>query len=370
MILKDLKLKNFRNINDVDIEFSNNFNIIYGKNGSGKTNLVESIYILALTKSFRTNKDDNLINNLEKDSNLFIEGTIQTKLDTKYKIMLNKSSKQLFIDNVLCSKVSDYISNINVILFNPEDVFLVNETPTERRRFINIELSKINKKYFQALAKYNKILKMRNSYLKIQKNKESISLNYLNVLTENLIKVGLEISDYRFQFIKDINLYLNEIYKKIFSYGNLEVRYESKYLNKTSKDILNDYNKVLDKEILYKKTLLGIHHDDFLFYLDDNLIKEYGSIGQQKNSILSFKLSEIEVLKKYELDKPILILDDLFSELDVDKIKNILSLLSNDLQIFITSTDKDKFNFIKDKDYKLFNVKEGKIVEEENGKQS
>ncbi|MFI3260779.1 MAG: DNA replication/repair protein RecF [bacterium] len=366
MKLKKLKITNFRTYSDLDINFSDCYNIIYGNNGEGKTNLVESIYFLAITKSFRANKDDLMIK--KNTDNLIVEGTVKTRFSTKYKILLNASKKEVFIDNSKCSSLSDYISNVNVILFHPDDVFLIKDSPNERRKLINIEISKIYNEYLVILNKYNKVLKMRNSYIKSYKNGNNFSKEYLDILTNNLIENGIKICNYRSEFIDEINKYLSDCYKKIFGYGNLEVKYISVFKNKNSADLIEFYNQNYEKEILNGKTNYGIHHDDIIFYLDGNKLKDWGSVGQHKNSILSFKLAEIEMLKKQKKESPILILDDLFSELDNEKIDNILKLINKDLQIFITTTDINKFKFEKIDDFKVFKIEKEKIMEENYGK--
>ncbi len=367
MELTNIKLNNFRNYEKLDLKFSKNYNIFYGNNGSGKTNLVEAIYLLALTKSFRVN-DDKLMIKLGENG-LLVEGKVKTKVNTRYKISIDKEGNKITtIDNGKSSLISDYISNINVILFNPEDVNLINNTPTERRKLLNIEISKMNKEYLLLLNTYNKILKHRNSYLKDASARKNLSIEYLDVLTSKLIEMGLKIRNYRETFIKDINNYISNIYKDIFGYGELKVTYVSEFLNKDAVKISENFAKNYKKELQFGKTLLGVHHDDIVFILDGVKLKDFGSVGQHKNSIIAFKLAEIEMIKKEKNENPILILDDLFSEIDSEKARNIIKILDNNIQVFITTTSIDNVVGLDIKKSKSFKVTKGKIEEERNGK--
>ncbi len=365
MELTNLKLTNFRSYDTLDIKFSNKYNIIYGNNGVGKTNLVEAIYLLALTKSFRVTNDKLMI---KKGKNrTVVEGKIKTKLNTSYKVIINKVSKKVEIDNNISDRISDYVSKINVILFNPEDVNLINESPGERRKLLNIEISKIYKEYLLLLTSYNKILKLRNSYLKEMLVKKSFKDEYLEILTIKLVEYGKKIYEFRKMFIEDINKYIGKIYKKIFSIGKLEVKYQSEF-SKSSEEINELFNNNYHKELDYGKTLFGVHHDDIIFFLDKNKMKDWGSVGQHKNSIIAFKLAEIEVIKELKGETPILILDDLFSEIDDEKIKNIIDLLDKNIQTFITTTSIRNFDTNKFDKYKIFKVENNKIKEEKHGK--
>jgi len=362
MEIGKLKILNFRNYSNIELEFSNTLNIIYGNNGMGKTNLVEAIYVLALTKSFRAIVDKNII---MKDKNITkVEGVVKTNTKNNYKVIITDEGKKVKINNNKVNKISDYISKIRVVLFNPDDLKIIKDTPSIRRKLLNISLSQINQNYLVYLNYYNKILKQRNSYLKQLFINGNSSTKYLDILTNNLIDYGLKISEERDNYIELINKNINDIYYKIAKKGLLEVKYVSDYKNKSKEDILNNYKKLYAKEMAMGKTLIGIHHDDIEFLLDKNKLKEWGSEGQLKNSIISFKLSEIEIIKNITNDYPILILDDLFSELDQEKINNILDLINKDIQTFITTTDLLKINQDILKNSKIFKVIGG-IIEEE-----
>ena len=342
MKITNLKLKNFRNHNELNLNFSDYKNIIIGNNGIGKTNIIEAIYYLALTKSFRTNNDEVLI----KDNEEFavIEATIIEKISNNYKIVINKQGKHIKIDNNSIRQISDYISKLNVILFTQEDMKLIKDNPSIHRRLINMELSQFNNEYLKLLSMYNKILKQRNTYLKNIYFNGNIPKDYLDVLTEKLIDIGLKIYNIRRKYVDEINNYIGNIYKKVVKKKNLQIRYISNYENKGKDELLKSYQKNYQKDINYGKTHLGIHIDDFLFYINDKLAKEYLSEGELKNAIIAFKLSEIKYCIKIKNRVPILILDDLFSELDNKKINSLIGNFKKNFQLIITTTDIDKVN--------------------------
>ena len=362
MEIRDLKLTNFRNYEKLDVTFNEHLNLIYGNNGMGKTNLVEAICVLALTRSFRPIVDKNLI---YKDKNVAkIEGNVKKEYTNNYKVIIESAGKKVKIDNNKVNKISDYISKINVVIFNPEDLKIVKDTPSIRRKNINIEISQISVSYLKNLNNYNKILKQRNAYLKTMSINGNTSTEYLDILTEKLVELGLKIYEERKKYYEYVNSYINDFYEKITGFTNLSVKYISDYDNKNMKEILNNYKKGLKKDLFIGKTSIGVHHDEIEFYLDDMNLKIYGSEGQQKNAIISLKLSEIEIIKKLKGDYPILILDDLFSELDVEKINNIIKLLNKEVQTFITTTNIENVSKKLINNCKVIRVSDGKIEEE------
>lgn len=339
MEIKDIKLLNFRNYEELKITFSSKTNIIYGKNGMGKTNLIEAIYMLAVTKSFRFGPEDVVI---KKGKNIAkVEGTIKDNITNNYKLIISNAGKRLKINNNRITKMSDYITRINVILFNPDDLKIIKDTPMTRRRLLNIEISGINSIYVTLLTSYNKVLKQRNYYLKALNKKNIYQNDFLIILTEQLIDIGLKIVEIRKKFIQNINSYISDIYFKITCKGQLSINYKSEFHGKTKEQLLNLYIKNISREINMGKTLFGPQHDDYEFIIDKEPVKEFSSVGEQKNSVIAFKLAEIKNIEHELHKKPILILDDLFSELDKEKINNILNLIDNELQTFITTTEID-----------------------------
>ncbi len=360
MKIIDLKLYNFRNYGTLLLDFSNKQNIIIGENGAGKTNIIEAIYVLAITKSFRGSLDRVLIKN--GNSEMFIEGTVKNKIKSKYKLALSDNGKIVSIDNNKIAKLSNYISKINVVLFTPEDTNVIKDSPTARRNMVNIEISQLENGYLHLLNEYNKVLKQRNAFLKLMYVNKLASPDYLWILTEKMIDLGLQISAYRQDFIDKINKYYDNINFDITRKKGLKVAYVSSYKNKNKEELMKRYKNYLDKDIIIGKTTIGIHHDDFIFSSNGNNLKDYGSEGEQKNAIVCFKLAEIELFIKDKGIYPILILDDLFSELDAKKINNILKKLNKNLQIFITTTDLKNINTKILNNCTVFSIKNEKVV--------
>lgn len=358
MQIRQLKLLNFRNYEKVLFIPNSKFNLIFGKNGMGKTNLVESIYVLALTRSFRSTVDKVIVMNNKEVTK--IEADVKRKRVDNFQIIINNNGKKVKINNNKIAKLSDYISNIGVVLFNPDDLRIIKDAPSTRRKSLNVDISQLNNNYLKYLNNYNKLLKQRNAYLK---NFSDDSSEYLESLTENLILYGLKVYSERKNIISSISEKIQSIFFDIMKKGFLKIKYVSDYDNKTKEEILSTYKKNLKKDLLLGKTDFGIHKDDYLFYLDDKLLKDYGSEGQQKNAIIAYKFAMISIYYEFNNDYPILILDDLFSELDSEKINNILKLIGENLQTFITTTEIDKVDEKILKESKKFFVENGLIKE-------
>lgn len=362
MKIDSLSLMNFRNYETLNISFGN-LNIIYGLNGSGKTNIVEAIYMLALTKSFRINNDKIMIKKGKIKAK--IKGNVLKKNDeNEFGVEISNDGKIVTINGEKQDKVSDYVSRINVILFNPSDTRLIDDAPSERRKMLNIEISQIYKEYLVVLTNYQRILKQRNFYIRGMYINGSYTSEYLDILTKKLVEYGKVICKYRQDFIDNINKYIKSNYEKIFGSGTLKIRYVSTFKNKSEDDLIKRFKDNYQKELSVGKTLEGIHHDDIMFILDNNNLKEWGSEGQRKNAIISFKLAEINVINEIKDYYPILILDDLFSELDKEKITNLLGMLDRNVQTFITTTDLKNISKKVIKDAKKIKVCDGAIEEE------
>ena len=362
MKIDSLSLMNFRNYETLNISFGN-LNIIYGLNGSGKTNIVEAIYMLALTKSFRINNDKIMMKKGKIKAK--IKGNVLKKNDeNEFGVEISNDGKIVAINGEKQDKVSDYVSKINVILFNPSDTRLIDDAPSERRKMLNIEISQIYKEYLVVLTNYQRILKQRNFYIRGMYINGSYTSEYLDILTKKLVEYGKVICKYRQDFIDNINKYIKSNYEKIFGSGTLKIRYVSTFKNKSEDDLIKRFKDNYQKELSVGKTLEGIHHDDIMFILDNNNLKEWGSEGQRKNAIISFKLAEINVINEIKGYYPILILDDLFSELDKEKITNLLGMLDRNVQTFITTTDLKNISKKVIKDAKKIKVCDGAIEEE------
>ncbi len=362
MQIQELKLLNFRNYNQLSVQFDKHLNILYGENGSGKTNLIESIYVLALTRSFKQVNDKILIKN---GTNLTrIEGIIQNKYKNTYRVVITNEGKKVKIDKTKITKISEYVSKINIVLFNPNDLKMIKDTPSIRRKYLNIAISQLHVDYLKLLGDYNKLLKIRNAYLKKMYLNGNSLQSYLQVLTEKLVDLGMEIYEQRRTYIEQMNGFITDIYEEITGKSNLYVKYISEYDHKSREDLLNLYHKNLKRDLLLGKTNIGIHHDDYVFLLEDFDLKDFGSEGQQKNAVISWKFSEISMLKENKGITPILILDDLLSELDLEKIKNILKFIEEDIQTFITTTEIEKLtSLLINKEYKKYHVVNGVLEE-------
>lgn len=347
MKIKNISINNFRNYEKLSLDFNDNINIFIGNNGEGKTNLLEAIYVLAVTKSHRSYIDKNLINEGKIYSK--IEGTIVKKDNNHYfEILINSKGKRVSIDKVPLKKISDYLSNFTAILFCPDDLELIKGSPSERRKFLNIEIGQLDNKYVIHLNEYNNLIKNRNEYLKTM-NIDNPNKEYLEVLNNQIIDKAIKIYEHRFDFISNIEKTMKEIYNKMTN-GVLSIKYiNTCELNnfdesKIRKILLEKLSNNLKKEIFLGSTQYGPHKDDFELYIDNKNVKDYGSQGQQRLSVLCIKISELEVFKSISGYYPILLLDDVFSELDIEKRNKMISLINNDIQVFITSTDIKNIN--------------------------
>ena len=360
MYLKRVELKNFRNYSSLKISFNKGINIIYGNNAQGKTNLLESIYVLALTNTFRNVYDTDLI---MKDRKFFnIKGILKnSKLDTTLNISYDNIKKRMILDDSEITKVSSYISVMNTILFTPDDLDIIKGPPLVRRKFLNTELSQLYSNYYILLSEYEKILKMRNDYIK----SGTLDINYYDIITSFLIEKDILIFKIRKKFIERINNYASEIFKNITGLSGFKIVYKP---NLDYSEYDYDKNKILevfkdkyDSEYKFLSTFYGVHKDDFEFYLGDSNLKLYGSQGQMRISVLTLKLSEIEIFKKWKNSTPILLLDDVFSEIDEIKNNNLLNYLSRDLQVIITAVSLNSFNKDILSKAKVFRIEYGKI---------
>ena len=376
MIIRKIKLVNFRNYKKAIINFNKKINIFIGDNAQGKTNILESIYFLALTKSYRT--DDNNLINKEYDQ---MKVNAEIKDNTIYKSMSVELSsldgKKVKINNNEIKKISDYITNLNVILISPEDINILQGTPAERRNFLNIELSQLSKNYIKKYNEFNRILKIRNNYLKMLYKSSNTDMRYLQSVTENLIEREIDIYTERKKFIDSINERISNIYEDITSIKNFKIVYDTNvelgdFSRETIKNNLEKkYNQSLNKEIENGMTLYGPHRDDIHFIIDEDDIKVYGSQGQQKVAIIALKLSEIAIFKEMTDTYPIILLDDIFSELDIKTRNKLINYINGEMQVIITSNDTRGINKKFLESAKIFKVIKGNIIEKvgnSNGK--
>jgi len=374
MRIKKLKVENFRNLENLDIEFSEGVNIIYGNNAQGKTNIIESIYIFSFGKSFRANKDIEL---LKFDKEYFLSNIKIIKKDRELEMDFGfdkiSNKKMIKVNGVIQKKISDIIGKLNVVVFKPEDIKIVTDSPSIRRKYIDYLISSISKSYLENITKYKKVMEERNNLLKEiklrlkgSKNLDETDSNFLDVYDKLLSKLNCEIYNERKRVIEKLNNYIYDIHLKLTeNYINnekLHIKYVSnvaedieKMYNNLSKSRLNDINKGY--------TSLGIHRDDYIISINSLDVSIYGSQGQKKSSIISLKLSELKVIEEVIGEKPVLLLDDYMSELDEKRRLKFLDIIE-DIQIIITTTHKIS---IDGKENTYFYVDNGKIEREKNG---
>lgn len=362
MYLKKLKLENFRTYENLELKFENNINVFFGENAEGKTNILESIYISSITKSYRTNKDIECIK-FKKDFlrlNHSYIGSKEKNIDIEVYID-NNSKKQIKEDNIKIGKYSDFLGKIPIIMFSPDNINIVKGSPKERRKFLDILISQISKKYVICLQEYNKLINLKNSLLKNDRN--NIDINYLEILDEKLSEKIEYIASMRNEYLNRIENKAVDIQKELSNNEEkLKLKYESEFINKDKKQIKEILYLSRENDIYRKTSNKGIGHDDIIIFVNDKEVYKYGSQGQKRTSLLSLKLAEFEILKNEKDETPIILLDDVFSELDINRINFLMKYISN-YQVFITTTEIDSIKNIKNKS--LFKVKKG-IVEKIN----
>ena len=365
MKIKTLKLKNYRNYDNLDIKLNDGLNIFIGNNAQGKSNILESIFVLALTKSYMNVKDQNLIKH-NCDFSL-IKGTVSyNAISSTLEVISTANSKKLRVNGVEIKKYSDYLSRIKVLIFSPYNVNFVKDGPNVRRKSVNMIISQISNHYVNLLQNYNAILKKRNQFLKMVNILNDTNAIYWNNINNKFSELAVEIMLKRYDYVVSINKYLKDIYKEITSYDNLEFCYLPSFnvsnFDNIKEEFMVKLNSMYEREKMYGMTLIGPHRDDFSFLLDDKDLSVYGSQGQIRSAILSLKLSEVFLFKKIDEDYPILLLDDIFSELDIEKRNRLVKYIMDDVQTIITTTDIHMIDESLVEKAKVFNVCGGMIV--------
>lgn len=357
MIVKTLELKDYRNYIDLNINFSDGINILYGENAQGKTNILEAIYLCGTTKSHRGSKDKDIIRFEQEEAHVraLIE---KKKIPHRIDLHLKKSkSKGAAIDGIAVRKQSELFGMLNLVLFSPEDLYIIKNGPAERRRFIDMELCQLDRIYMSNLSNYNKVLQHRNNLLKQLATDRTLS-DTLQVWDEKLIEYGIKVIEGREGFILKLNELVGDIHKRL-SGGteNLRLLYEP---NVKKADFDKALKKSYDKDIILKTTNVGPHRDDLNFILGDIDIRKFGSQGQQRTAALSCKLAEIDLVKLIINDNPVLLLDDVLSELDRNRQNYLLNSIG-EIQTIMTCTGLEEFvnhRFAYDK---IFHVVNGKV---------
>lgn len=376
MKIKSLKLLYFRNYLSTNIEVHPSLNVLVGNNANGKTNIIESIFCLALGKSYRTKSDSECIMFGETATAM---SCIVNKNNRELDIMLgiNNKGKSAKIAGIKKTKLTDFVGELNVVLFSPEDLQIVKGSPALRREFMNREFYQFSRIYHKYYLMYQHLLKQRNSYLKdMRKNpKDEMSLAYLETLTSQLAKVALYITKERVSFVQDIS---KLTYKNMLNISNgqetLKIKYKSSVLDALNIAEINDESfteenltKVIMKksfdDIMRGSTKIGPQHDDLEFYINDLDAKMYASQGQQRSIVLSLKLAEINYLKEKTGTYPVLLLDDVLSELDKNRQLKLLDAINENVQTFITTPSISDIKEDLLKKAKVFKIEDGNISE-------
>ncbi len=348
MKLTNLQLQNFRNYESVQLEFTDGVHVFIGENAQGKTNLMESIYALAMTKSHRTTNDKELIGWNKEFAT--IKGTVEkTATKTNLELQFSKKGKIAKVNYLEQKRLSSYLGNLNVILFAPENLTLVKGSPQNRRKFVDMELGQMSSLYLYDLVEYNRVLKQRNTYLKQLAIKKKQPDEYLDVLSEMLSELASKIVFHRLDFMKQLEALAIPIHDQLslgrekFSVSyQATIPLEDGLTPSQMKEIyMNQFKKNQTREADQATTLIGPHRDDLIFYLNEVPVQTYGSQGQQRSTVLSLKLAEIELMKLSTGEYPLLLLDDVLSELDDDRQTHLIKTIENKVQTFITTTSLD-----------------------------
>lgn len=361
MIIESIELSNFRNYDNLDIHFDNGTNILYGDNAQGKTNILEAAYLSGTTKSHRGSRDKEMIRFEENESHI---RTIVRKNEKEYQIDMHlrkNGSKGVAINKIPIKKASELFGILNIVFFSPEDLNIIKNGPAERRRFIDLELCQLDKLYLSDLSSYNKVLNQRNKLLKDIYYRQDL-LDTLPMWDIQLLEYGRQIIKKRKQFVEELNEIISEIHFHI-SGGKekLILRYEPNIDDIFFEDELL---RARNRDLKLCQTTVGPHRDDMLFSIEGIDIRRFGSQGQQRTCALSLKLSEIDLVKKSINNTPVLLLDDVLSELDSNRQNYLLNSIC-DIQTIITCTGLEEF--VKNRFHinKIFQVVQGKVFEKD-----
>ncbi len=363
MQIKSLELKNYRNYESLSIDFEKGINIIYGENAQGKTNILESIYMCGLGKSHRHNKENELIKINESEAHIkgeFIRDDIPERIDIHIKKNKNKG---IAINQIPIKRLSELYGKVSTVIFSPEDLEIVKQGPSVRRSFINQELCQVDPIYVDDLINYSKILKQRHElFKKAEKNPEKKDelFETLDIWDLQLVNYGKRIIERRRKFLEELNEIIFDIHYEITE-GKEKIKlvYEPSV---HEEEFYEELIKARKQDSIYKNTSVGPHRDDFSFYEDKKNLKFYGSQGQQRTCVLSLKLAEIKIIELLKNEKPILLLDDVLSELDRNRQLKLLKSIG-DTQTIITCTGVDEFVENEIKTAKKFYIKDAQVLE-------
>lgn len=354
MWVKKIELKNFRNYKNQKLELNKNINVLYGENAQGKTNIIESIFLCSMGKSFRAKKDKEMIKLDEDSCSVEVE---YEKSDREGKIKIEIGNKKnIFVNDIKIKRLSELLGKINIVIFTPDDIEIIKGGPDQRRKFLDIMISQLRPNYIHILSLYQKTIEQRNNYLK-QIKEEQKDENLLEIWDEKLAEYAIKICEYRKEFIEKLQPKMEKLHKEITNNKEeIKIEYVTECLDKKIYlDLLKERRKL---DILKGFTTKGVHRDDFVIYINGRQLNVYGSQGQQRTSILTLKLAELNLIYDEIGEYPILLLDDFMSELDKSRRESLVQHIK-ETQVIITCTDKLALeNF----EYLEYNVKEGKII--------
>ncbi|WP_079710061.1 DNA replication/repair protein RecF [Paraliobacillus ryukyuensis] len=370
MHIQKLSLTNYRNYQDLSVSFDDKVNVIIGENAQGKTNLMEAIYVLAFSKSYRTPRDKELIQWNENYAK--IEGKLyKRKQSFPLEIQFSNKGKKAKLNHLEQRRLSDYIGALNVVMFAPEDLNLVKGSPQVRRRFIDMEIGQIQPIYIYHLGQYQKILKQRNHLLKDLQRRKTTDRTMLEVLTEQLVEHASFIVEKRFLFLDLLRQWARPIHHGISrDKETLEIRYsataevsDTEDKEKIKDKYHNSFREIIEKEVDRGSTLIGPHRDDLTFYVNNKDVQIYGSQGQQRTTALSLKLAEIELIHSEVNEYPVLLLDDVLSELDHYRQSHLLHTIQGKVQTFVSTTSISDIQHDTIRQAELFHVDNGSIIQ-------
>lgn len=360
MYIKNLELINFRNYGSLSLKLNKGINVFVGDNAQGKTNILESIYYCSLGKSHRTNKDKELIKWDAKEAYISIY-VCKERLDKKVDIKIFKEGKKgIRINSIKLNSISDLIGTFNVVIFSPEDLKIVKESPAYRRRFLDIELCKLNKKYYYSLVQYNKVLNERNVVLR----KWNRDTGIIEIYDKQMSQFGSFIVKERLKYIDKLNEKGNEIHRDITSdRENIDFKYITpiKDFDNIEKELFELLSQNREKDMEKKTTSIGPHRDDFFININGIDTRKFGSQGQQRTSVLSIKFASLEIIKEQIGEYPVLLLDDVLSELDLKRQKYILNSIKR-VQTIITCTGIIDIKDYLDENVKIYEVEDGTVI--------
>ncbi|WEG73336.1 DNA replication/repair protein RecF [Vagococcus intermedius] len=368
MKLTNIHLEDYRNYETLALDFTKSLTIFLGENAQGKTNLLESIYVLAMTRSHRTSHEKELIA-WDKDYARIV-GDVQKKNQTiRMEMAIATKGKKTKLNHIEQKKLSDYVGELNVVLFAPEDLYLIKGAPQVRRRFIDMELGQISPLYLYHLSNYQRVLKQRNKYLKQVAGLKEVDEAYLSVLSEQLAESGSHVLYLRYQFIQKLEKWSQVIHQGITENREaLSIRYqpsikidETHSQKEVQQIYLDDLEKNINKELFKQTTIIGPHRDDLLFFIGEQNVQTFGSQGQQRTTALSLKLAEIELIKAEIGEYPILLLDDVMSELDDERQIHLLKTIEGKVQTFVTTTTLQHLTHRLQSSPDIFMVTNGKV---------